>query len=142
MIRIVSLSAAMAAFVLTPAAMAEDPMEAELIEAAASAEADAEEFEPGKARLISFDGEQEFLKASTRLRIWRADVGYTLTVGTDGTVTKCQLLEKFRRTYVKKRLCQVLVAHHEFEPAVDEADMPVESHYTSRLVYLDMRDKK
>ncbi len=138
MTRFVSLSAAMAAFVLTPAAMAEDPMEAEVIEAAATTD----DSEPGKARLIRFDGEQEFLKASTRLRIWRADVGYTLTVGADGTVTECELLEKFRRTYVKKRLCQILVAHHEFEPARDAAEMPVESHYTSRLVYLDMREKK
>ncbi|MEL6531314.1 MAG: hypothetical protein AAGK01_06110 [Pseudomonadota bacterium] len=138
MTRFVSLSAAMAAFVLAPAAMAKDPMEEEIVEV----EVDVEELEPGKARLISFNGEKEFLKASTRLRIWRADVGYTLTVGADGTVTECQLLEKFRRAYVKKRLCQVLVDHHEFEPALDEAEQPVESHYTSRLVYLDMRAKE
>ena len=138
MTRFVSLSAAIAALVFAPAAMAQDPMEVETNGGVVAAE----ESEPGKARLISFDGEQEFLKTSSRLRIWRADVGYTLTVGADGTVTECKLLEKFRRTYVNKRLCQVLVAHHEFEPALDSADMPVESQYTSRLVYMDMREKK
>ncbi len=135
--RILSLSAAVAALTFTPAAMADDADDAAIVKAAVPASAAVT-----PAKLVSFDGEQEFLKTSTRLRIWRADVGYTLTVAADGTVTKCQLLEKFRRTYVKKRLCQVLVAHHEFEPALDAADMPVESEYTSRLVYLDMRSKK
>jgi len=138
MTRFVSLSAAMAAFILTPAALAEGADEAEIVKVTATTA----DIEGTPAKLVSFDGEREFLKASSRLRIWRADVGYTLTVGADGTVTECQLLEKFRRTYVKKRLCQVLVAHHEFEPALDSADMPVESQYTSRLVYMEMRDKK
>ncbi|WP_298465827.1 hypothetical protein [uncultured Erythrobacter sp.] len=96
---------------------------------------------PTPVKLVSFDGEQKFLKTSTRLRVWRANVGYTLTINSEGEVTDCELTEKFRRTYVNQKLCEVLTDHHEFEPARDETNMPVEGHYTSRLVYLDMRDK-
>lgn len=138
MTRILSLSAAFAAFVFTPAAMADDADDPELIKAAVEVSEEA----ATPAKLVSFDGEQEFLKASTRLRIWRADVGYTLTISPEGEVTECELTEKFRRTYINKRLCDVLTSHHEFEPARDASDTPVEGHYTSRLVYLDMRNKK
>ncbi|MDJ0642248.1 MAG: hypothetical protein QNJ15_05485 [Erythrobacter sp.] len=137
MTRILSLSAALAAFVLAPAAMADDADDGELIKAAATTEVAAT-----PAKLVSFDGEKEFLKTSTRLRIWRADVGYTLTVSAEGEVTQCELTEKFRRAYINKSLCKVLTSHHEFEPARDASDMPIESQYTSRLVYLDMRNKK
>ena len=33
------------------------------------------------ARLIEFTGDREFLKESSRLRVWRGEVGYTLALG-------------------------------------------------------------
>ncbi|MEL7189313.1 MAG: hypothetical protein AAGK17_07155 [Pseudomonadota bacterium] len=93
----------------------------------------------GKPQLVSFDGTHEFLKTSRRLRIWRADVGYTLSVGPDGQVTSCEITEQFRRTYVNQKLCDILSKHHQFEPAQDETATPIASEYTSRMNYLDMR---
>ena len=36
------------------------------------------------ARLIEFTGDREFLKESSRLRVWRGEVGYTLEVDAAG----------------------------------------------------------
>jgi len=93
------------------------------------------------ARLIAFDGEREFLKASTRLRVWRGEVAYTLEVDAAGMPTDCELAEKFRMTYVNDKLCEVLLKHHTFEPARDASGAPVEGTYEGRLNYLEMREK-
>lgn len=133
MIRTVSLTAAMAALAFTPAAMA---MGAE--EAAAAAAAD----DAGTpVKLVSFDGEQELLKKSSRMRIWRSHLAYRLTVDAEGKVTGCELTEKFRRAYVSRQLCKLLVANHTFEPARDAYDQPVEGSYTNRISYIDLRAK-
>ena len=136
--RFVSLSAFLTAFALAPAALAEDHPAAEKAEAVKAVDA-ADDAKPVK--LVSFDGERQFLKASSRLRVWRPTVGYTLTVDADGNATDCTLTEKFRSTYVNIKLCEVLMDHHQFEPARNAADAPVEGSYTSRLVYLDLRNK-
>ncbi|MEE4339452.1 hypothetical protein [Erythrobacter sp.] len=92
-------------------------------------------------RLVAFDGEQEFLKTSKRLRIWRAAVGYTLSVDEAGKVTGCKLVNEFRKNYVNQMLCEVLVEHHTFEPAHDASGAAVPGTYTARLVYEDLRAK-
>ena len=94
------------------------------------------------ARLIAFDGAQEFLKESSRLRVWRGEVGYTLQVDTAGKPTGCELENKFRRTYVNVKLCEVLMKHHSFEPARDASGTPVGGSYEGRLNYLEMREKE
>nr|WP_298927139.1 hypothetical protein [uncultured Erythrobacter sp.] len=91
-------------------------------------------------KLVEFDGEFEVLKTSRRLRVWRSHLAYTIKVDADGKPTGCELTDGFRRTYVKKKLCDVLVKHHTFEPARDESDAPVEGTYTARLSYMDMRN--
>lgn len=93
------------------------------------------------ARLIAFDGERELLKTSSRLRVWRGDLAYTLEVDAAGTPTDCELTEKFRMTYVNDKLCEVLIEHHTFEPAQDDSGTPVESSYEGRLNFLEMRQK-
>ncbi len=92
-----------------------------------------------KPQLVSFDGQYEFLKTSRRLRIWRPDVAYTLSVGPDGHVTACEITESFRRTYVNQKLCDVLSKHHHFEPAQDDSASPVAGKYSARLNYVDIR---
>ena len=91
------------------------------------------------AKLKSFDGGKKFLKTSRQLRVWRESVGYTLTVDATGKATDCKIQQKFDRTVVNMRLCEVLVDHHEFEPARDANDMAVEGTYSARLVYADLR---
>lgn len=93
------------------------------------------------ARLIEFTGDREFLKESSRLRVWRGEVGYTLAVDAAGTPTQCELTEKFRMNYVNDKLCEVLLRHHSFEPAVDDSGAAVESSYEGKLNYLEMREK-
>lgn len=93
------------------------------------------------ARLIEFTGDREFLKESSRLRVWRGEVGYTLEVDAAGTPTDCELTEKFRMNYVNDKLCEVLLKHHSFEPAVDASGAAVESSYEGKLNYLEMREK-
>lgn len=93
------------------------------------------------ARLIEFTGDREFLKESSRLRVWRGEVGYTLEVDAAGTPTECELTEKFRMNYVNDKLCEVLLKHHSFEPAVDASGAAVESSYEGRLNFVEMREK-
>lgn len=92
-------------------------------------------------RLVSFDGEREFLKASTRLRVWRGEVGYTLEVDAAGTPTECKLTEEFRMNYVNDKLCEVLLKHHTFEPAVDASGAATAGSYEGRLNFLELREK-
>jgi hypothetical protein len=93
------------------------------------------------ARLIEFTGDREFLKESSRLRVWRGEVGYTLEVDAAGTPIDCALTEEFRLNYVNDKLCQVLMKHHSFEPAEDASGAPVEGSYEGRLNFLEMRQK-
>jgi len=123
-----SLAAATAALLLSPATMAQEA-------GAASGKSEA-----SPVRLVSFDGGWQFLKTSSRLRIMRPAVDYTLTVDAAGEVTGCKLAHEFRRAYINERLCDVLVEHHTFEPAHDETGAAVEGSYSSRLVYVDLRE--
>lgn len=93
------------------------------------------------ARLIEFTGNREFLSESTRLRVWRGEVGYTLEVDASGTPVDCELTEEFRMNYVNDRLCEVLMKHHSFEPAEDDSGAAVESTYAGRLNFMEMREK-
>ncbi|MFN3863352.1 MAG: hypothetical protein ACK4RT_03620 [Erythrobacter sp.] len=92
-------------------------------------------------RLISFDGQRELLKTSSRLQVWRDEVGYTLEVDAAGTPTGCKLTEAFRMAYVNDKLCEVLLKHHTFEPAVDSAGTAIMGSYEGRLNYLELREK-
>lgn len=92
-------------------------------------------------RLVSFDGGRELLKTSSRLRVWRGELGYTLDVDTAGTPTGCTLVEEFRMNYVNDKLCEVLLKHHTFEPALDASGTPVEGTYEGRLNFAELRKK-
>ena len=93
------------------------------------------------ARLIEFTGDREFLKESSRLRVWRGEVGYTLEVDAAGTPVDCALTDEFRLNYVNDKLCEVLMKHHSFEPAKDASGAPVEGSYEGRLNFLEIRQK-
>lgn len=93
------------------------------------------------ARLIAFTGQQEFLKESSRLRVWRSEVDYTLAVDPTGRPTHCELSVKFRMSYVNDRLCNVLLRTHSFEPAQDASGTAIEGTYAGHLNYMEMRAK-
>ena len=130
MIRFATMSAALAALTLTPAAMAND-----MDDAAPMASG-------SPVRLVEFDGEWELLKVSTRLRVWRSHLGYTRDVDADGKPTDCVIEDEFRRAHVNQKLCGVLMKHHTFEPARDGSDAPVPGTYSARLSYIEMRQNQ
>lgn len=98
-----------------------------------------EEEGPRGVRLVRFDGGQEFLHASSRLRIWRAEVGYRIEVDAAGKATSCTIVEKFRRTYINMKLCEVLLEHHTFAPALNAASEPIAGTYEHSLSFSELR---
>jgi hypothetical protein len=94
---------------------------------------------PRAVQLVRFDGGQEFLNTSSRLRIWRAEVGYRIEVDAAGKATSCTILDKFRRTYINQKLCEVLLEHHTFAPALDAANQPIAGTYEHSLSFSELR---
>lgn len=136
--RLFTLSAAAAALTLTPAVLAHDegvhPHGAEdQVEAAVG--------EATPVRLVSWDGDFELLKTSRRLRIWRSHVAYRLTVDAQGNATECELTEQFRMRRINETLCDVLLEHHTFEPAMDASGMAIEGSYEAQISYREMIER-
>lgn len=129
MIRFSLLPAAVAALVLTPAAMAEHP--------------DGTQAAQGESpvRLVSWDGDFELMKVSRRMRVWRSHLGYELSVDEQGNVTDCELTQSFRMRRVSDTLCDVLSKHHTFEPARNANGEPVEGTYTARISYRELAER-
>lgn len=94
---------------------------------------------PREVRLVSFDGGQRFLSTSSRLRIWRAEVGYRIDVDEHGEPTACKITQEFRRTYINLKLCEVLMEHHTFEPALDAKSEPIAGTFEHTLSYRELR---
>ena len=92
-------------------------------------------------RLVEWTGDFELLKVSRRMRIWRSHIAYELSVDAEGNVTGCELTETFRLRRVSDRLCDVLSAHHRFEPALDDAGEPTDGSYSARMSYAEIRER-
>lgn len=112
---------------------------AALAQGAADADAVAEDRGPRGVRLVRFDGGQQFLNTSSRLRIWRAEVGYRIAVDAAGKATSCTIVDKFRRTYINLKLCEILLEHHTFAPALNEASEPIAGTYEHSLSFSELR---
>ena len=133
--RLIALSAATAALTLSPAALAKDD-DGGHVEGVAVATGEA-----SPVRLVEWTGDFELMKTSRRMRVWRSHLAYKLTVSAEGEVTDCELTESFRMRRVSDRLCDVLSQHHIFEPAHDADGAPVEGSYTSRISYVEVRER-
>lgn len=112
----------------------EDAMEAAL-------ESEMQNISASPVQLVEWTGDWELMKTSRRLRVWRSHLAYRLTVDAAGEVTDCELTEKFRMRHVSMRLCDVLSQHHTFQPAHDDNGSPVEGSYSSRLSYMEIRER-
>ncbi|MFU7528156.1 hypothetical protein [Qipengyuania sp. ASV99] len=142
MVRKLSQYAAAATLVLTPAVMAKADGAGEMAPPAPSKSETSEAQDTATpVRLVSWDGDFEFMKESRRMRIWRSHVAYNLTVDAEGDVTDCELTESFRLKSVSERLCDILSEHHEFEPAQNAEGEPVEGSYSARIAYADVRER-
>ena len=132
MIRPFLLTASAVALSLTTPAFAKGDVEHDSGESASVSQA-------SPVRLVEWNGDWELMKESRRLRIWRTHIAYRLTVDAEGEVTNCEMVERFRMRHVSDSLCDVLSAHHKFEPALDENGAAVEGSYTDRISYADLR---
>lgn len=101
----------------------------------------AEESLATPVRLLEWTGDFELMKVSRRMRVWRSHIAYQLSVDAEGNVTHCELTESFRLRRVSDRLCDVLSAHHRFEPALDDAGEPTDGSYSASMSYLEIRDR-
>ena len=145
------LTAPAAALTLTPVGPAAEEHEAQTEEHVAAraiqTRMDDEQVEDASdtaampVQLVSWDGDFELMKTSRRMRIWRSHIAYSLTVDSQGNATDCELTETFRMRRVSLRLCDVLMEHHTFEPAIDETGTAVEGTYSSRISYQEVMDR-
>jgi len=107
-----------------------------------TASGDAAIGEVSPVQLVSWDGDFELLKTSRRLRIWRSHLAYTMTVDPQGQITGCTIADAFRRKYINDTLCDVLIEHHTFAPAKNEAGRPVQGDYAAKISYLELRNRQ
>ncbi len=134
--RLILLSAAAVALVISPAAFAKGDETETAVKSAAPA---AEDGTP--VRLVAWDGDFELLKTSRRMRIWRSHIAFNLTVDAEGKPTDCELTETFRMRRISDSLCEILIEHHTFEPALDASGNAIAGNYSSRISYQEMRDR-
>lgn len=97
--------------------------------------------EPKPAKPLSFDGAYDFMKTSRRLRIWREAVQFDMTVDANGEATDCEVVDRFRKTYINTKLCELVMEHYTFEPARNEKDEAVEGSYRARISYAQLREE-
>ena len=96
---------------------------------------------PTPAKLVAFDGAHDFLKTSRRLRIWREAVDFDMTIDAAGEATECKVVNEFRKNYVNKKLCEVAMEHHTFEPARNAQNEAVQGSYRAHLSYAALREE-
>lgn len=108
---------------------------------AVATETDENLVDPTPATMVEFDGGHDFLKMSRRLRVWRTSVQFDMTVDAEGHATDCEVVDRFRKTYVNMKLCEVVMNHSTFEPARDDHNQPIEGSYRHNLSYADLREQ-
>ena len=124
------IGAAFMAGALPQAASAQsEEAEAEAVEADA-----APEISPPV--LIEFTGVRQLGRALLRERVLSQVLGYTLTVGPDGTATECELSRDFRRLATKIAICRPLMRYMRFEPARDADGNAVVGTYSNTIAFL------
>jgi len=97
--------------------------------------------EPRSVKVVEFDGAQDFLNMSRRLRIWRPAVHFNMKVNEQGEATDCEVVNRFRKNYVNLKLCEVAMSHYTFEPARNAQDEAVAGSYLAKLSYKELREE-
>jgi len=97
--------------------------------------------EPKSVKVVEFDGAQDFLNMSRRLRIWRPAVHFNMKVNEQGEATDCEVVDRFRKNYVNLKLCEVAMSHYTFEPARNAQNEAVAGSYLAKLSYKELREE-
>ena len=67
--------------------------------------------------------------------LWEGTVGFTVTVGTDGRAKNCVVTQSSGHDVLDQAACGVFVRRARFKPAEDGDGTPLESQYSSKIVY-------
>ncbi|WP_299192166.1 hypothetical protein [uncultured Erythrobacter sp.] len=82
---------------------------------------------------VSFDGMTQLAAEASRQRLLSQELGFTLTIGPDGTPTECELTRDFRRRATEIALCRPLLRYMRFEPAINQDGNPTTGRYSSTI---------
>jgi protein TonB len=64
---------------------------------------------------------------------WQGDVTVDMTVGIQGRVTGCTIIESSGHEVLDETTCKIVTDRARFLPARDSAGNPVESHYQTHI---------
>lgn len=64
---------------------------------------------------------------------WEGIAGFTVTVGTDGKVQDCKIIETSGYPVLDEATCREIIAHARFKPALDHDGKPIISTYSQRV---------
>ena len=82
--------------------------------------------------LTAFDY-KSFFRRSTQLGLLTQDLGYTLSVAADGSITDCKLSRSFRLANTERELCRAITRAADLAPATDAAGNPVPGTYQGEV---------
>lgn len=86
--------------------------------------------------LKAFDGIHHLAQEASRQRIQSQELGYTVSVDSQGNVSDCTLDRNFRRKATKIALCRPLIKYLKFEPALDAQGNAVAGFYSSTFYFI------
>jgi hypothetical protein len=72
-------------------------------------------------------------KRAFQLGLLSQDLGYTLTVAADGTVTDCTLSRSFRSPLTAREMCRSIIRSATLAPAQDAGGNPVSGAYQGMI---------
>lgn len=78
----------------------------------------------------------DFIRVTKRafnLGLLSQDLGYTLTVAADGTVTDCTLARSFRNPFIAREMCRSIIRSVTLAPAQDAAGNAVGGTYEGMI---------
>ena len=84
------------------------------------------------AQLLEIDSIR-VTKRAFNLGLLTQDLGYTLAVAADGTVTNCQLSRSFRNPITTREMCRSITRAVTLAPARDAAGNPVSGTYQGMI---------
>src|SRR5437899_9595334 len=84
---------------------------------------------PARVALFSYsDYPKEALKKG-----WQGDVQWDVTVGTNGRVTACKIIQSSGHQILDDATCRIVTERARFNPAQDATGNPVEAHFQSHI---------
>lgn len=78
---------------------------------------------------------QRIYPAELMLKRKEARVNMQIVVDKTGAATRCDTAQAFANTDFKVRACGIVLKEARFQPALDESGQPIDSYYTTTILY-------